>query len=191
MSQSFNFTPKFKKYILRGSENWYSVIIFHQGRSWKAKFFILSNGIFLIGYSEIWNRSLLGVKGFIFSILCSWVASRCEGTANVIFSVLYYWYSSLSQLLCFVCRARSAQKGPLGSLCWSAVKLMLLDKKYSVFVDTPDKADFTGSTCSTVQWYALVKVTVVECSSAGPPWIGTNSTNAFTCCEGAMAHSSQ
>ena len=57
------FTSKFKKYILpimsfwremymRGSENNYSIIIFHLSKLWKAKFSILRDVIFLVKLQE-------------------------------------------------------------------------------------------------------------------------------------------
>ena len=43
-----------------GSEDLEVMIIFYLSKLWKAKFFILHSGE---AAGEIWNRSLLGVKG--------------------------------------------------------------------------------------------------------------------------------
>ena len=44
-----------------------SIILFHRYKLWKAKFFILCDVIFLVKlhWEEIWNWSILGVKGLI------------------------------------------------------------------------------------------------------------------------------
>ena len=44
-------------------QNWQRIIIFHLSKLWKAKFSILCDVIFFETAGEIWNCSLLGVKG--------------------------------------------------------------------------------------------------------------------------------